>query len=93
MRNKKTSSIHLTKFELDVLRAVSTIPSGETRTYKEIANAIGRKGAARAVGNALRKNPYPVTIPCHRVIRKDGSLGGYSLGKNKKEELLRKEKS
>lgn len=59
---------------------MKSIPRGETRTYREIAEMIGRPRAYRAVGNALRKNPHPIIIPCHRVVRSDGSLGGYSNG-------------
>lgn len=68
----------LTPFEAAVLRATATIPAGSVRTYGQIASAIGRPGAARAVGQALAHNPVPIRIPCHRVVRSDGSLGGYS---------------
>lgn len=54
------------------------IPSGEVRTYKQIAESIGHPNSSRAVANACAKNPFILTIPCHRVIRSDGSLGGYS---------------
>ena len=67
-----------TTFQLLVWEALKTIPRGEVRTYKELAAMIGRPGSVRAVANACGKNPYPVTIPCHRVIRTDGGLGGYS---------------
>jgi len=67
---------------------------GETRTYKDLAIAIGKPNSSRAVANACGKNPYPVIIPCHRVIRSDGKLGGYSGvgGIKKKKELLKLEK-
>ena len=68
----------LTEFEWQVLKAALTIPLGETRTYKWIAAQIGRPKAVRAVGQALRKNPYPLIIPCHRVVKSDGQLGGYA---------------
>ena len=55
-----------------------TIPKGQTRTYKQVAIAIKKPKAIRAVANAVGKNPYPIVIPCHRVIRSDGKLGGYS---------------
>ena len=80
-----------TPFERKVLKVTSTIPAGETRTYQWIARRIRNPRAVRAVGRVLSKNPLPVMIPCHRVIRKDGTIGGYSLGEKEKEVLLRKE--
>jgi len=79
----------LTAFEWQVLQAALTIPLGETRSYQWVAQKIGRPQAARAVGQALRKNPYPLMIPCHRVVRSDGTPGGYA-GKmdGKKSQLL-----
>jgi methylated-DNA-[protein]-cysteine S-methyltransferase len=79
----------LTDFEWQVLRAALTIPLGETRSYQWIARKIGRPQAMRAVGQALRKNPYPLIIPCHRVVKSDGTLGAYA-GKmdGKKAKLL-----
>lgn len=70
------------------------IPLGETRSYKWIAKEIGRPKAFRAVALALKKNPFAPYVPCHRVIRSDGSIGGYSGpgGVKKKKEMLRKEK-
>ena len=67
-----------TVFQKKVWRELSKIPKGETKTYKDIAIAIGHPLAVRAVANACGKNPYPIKIPCHRVIRSDGKLGGYS---------------
>ena len=67
-----------TDFQIKVWNELNKIPSGETKTYKEIAKILGNPKAARAVANACGKNPYPITIPCHRVIRSDGGLGGYS---------------
>jgi methylated-DNA-[protein]-cysteine S-methyltransferase len=79
----------LTDFEVEVLLAVSKIPKGKAVSYKEIAERVHRPNAYRAVGNALRKNPFPVKIPCHRVIMSNGSLGKYSYGgKGKKRSLL-----
>ncbi len=75
------------------MEAVKTIPYGETRTYKWVAERIGKPKAARAVGQALKKNPYPEIIPCYRVICSDGKLGGYSKGIQKKKKLLKKEKA
>lgn len=66
-----------TPFQQAVWAATSAIPSGERRTYGEIARAIGRPRSARAVGQALRANPIPLLIPCHRVVGSDGSLCGY----------------
>ena len=84
----------LTFFQWQVLAATTMIPWGETETYQWIARRIGRPLAARAVGQALKINPYAPVIPCHRVIRTDGSLGGYQgkLGLAKKEFLLKIEK-
>ncbi len=68
----------MTDFEWKVLEATMTIPFGQTRSYQWVARKIGRPKAMRAVGQALRKNPYPIAIPCHRVIRSDGTPGGYA---------------
>ena len=65
-------------FYQEVWRACAEIPAGEVRTYKWIAQRIGRPSAARAVGLALGANPFAPVIPCHRVIRSDGKMGGYS---------------
>ena len=67
-----------TEFQIKVWKEIVKIPYGETITYKDLAVAIGKPNSSRAVANACGKNPYPVTIPCHRVIRSDGNLGGYS---------------
>ena len=69
---------------------ISEIPKGKISTYKEIANALNTK-AYRAVGKAMAKNPNIINVPCHRIIRSNGSVGGYSLGVNKKISLLKKE--
>ena len=83
----------MTPFQWQVLAATATIPLGETRSYKWVAEKIGRPKAMRAVGQALRRNPYPLIIPCHRVIRQDGSLGGYAGNSgNRKAELLAMER-
>lgn len=83
----------LTKFQWKVLSATATIPLGETRSYQWVAQRIGFPKAVRAVGQALRRNPYPVIIPCHRVIHADGSLGGYAGGSGeRKAVLLKKER-
>ena len=67
-----------TKFQLKVWSYLKKIPRGSVKTYSQVAKGIGKPLAARAVANAIGKNPYPPKIPCHRVIRSDGSLGGYS---------------
>lgn len=75
-------------FARRVLEYTATIPYGETSTYAEVAGAIGNPGAARAVGNALGSNPLPVVVPCHRVVRSDGGLGGYGGHPGRKAFLL-----
>jgi methylated-DNA-[protein]-cysteine S-methyltransferase len=83
-----------TKFQLKVWNYLKKIPRGKVTSYLEVAKAIGKPKAFRAVANAVGKNPYPPLIPCHRVIRSDGSLGGYSGkgGIKEKRRLLLKEK-
>ena len=90
---KKISKTSGTLFQTKVWLELSKIPKGETRTYKEIAIAIGHPKSARAVANACGKNPQPIKIPCHRVIRSDGKLGGYSApgGRAAKRRLLKEE--
>jgi len=85
----------LTPFERAVLLECSRISRGQTRTYSQIARAIGKPNAARAVGNALGKNPLAPSIPCHRVVCSNGKFGGYSAkgGVLRKEALLLKEKN
>ena len=82
-----------TKFQLKVWKYLKTIPKGQIKTYKEVAISIKSPKSARAVANACGKNPYAPKIPCHRVIRTDGGLGGYSGrgGIRKKLSLLRSE--
>ena len=82
-----------TKFQLAVWTEIANITTGTTKTYSELATLVGKPKSARAVANACGKNPYPGPIPCHRVIRSDGSLGGYSgLGGIKtKRKLLEQE--
>ena len=67
-----------TEFQVKVWNAIKEIPRGEIRTYAEIAVQIGHPNSARAVANACGQNPYPPIVPCHRVVRSDGGLGGYS---------------
>ena len=80
-----------TDFQRRVYRAVSTIPDGEVRSYKWVAKRMNNPNAYRAVGNALNRNPYPKIIPCHRVVKSDGSIGGYSGGAALKRRLLESE--
>ena len=82
-----------TKFQVKVWTYLMKIPRGSVKTYSQVAKAIGNPHATRAVANAIGKNPYAPKIPCHRVIRSDGSLGGYSGkgGVKTKRFLLKKE--
>ena len=77
-----------TEFQKKVYAVVSGIPRGQVRTYKWVAAKIGRPRAYRAVGNALNKNPHIGKVPCHRVIRSDGSVGGFALGPARKRKML-----
>ena len=90
-KNNILKNIKGTDFQILVWKEILKIPYGETRTYKEIAQAIGKPNSSRAVANACGKNPYAPDIPCHRVIRSDGKLGGYSGvgGVKMKEKLLK----
>ena len=82
-----------TKFQLKVWKYLKRIPKGKVKTYKQVAIAINKPKSARAVANACGKNPYAPKVPCHRVIRSDGSIGGFSApgGKKAKEKLLKLE--
>ena len=80
-----------TTFQRKVLEALQAIPYGQTRSYKEVAAAIGQPKAVRAVGGANARNPVPIIIPCHRVIGSDGSLTGFGGGLEVKQTLLRLE--
>ncbi len=82
---------HVTPFQRDVLIACLRIPFGETRTYAELAREAGKPKAFRAVGMVMAKNPVPIVIPCHRVIRSDQGLGGYGGGLDIKKWLLQHE--
>jgi AraC family transcriptional regulator of adaptative response/methylated-DNA-[protein]-cysteine methyltransferase len=85
--------VHATAFRRRVWEALRRIPFGETRSYGEIAAAVGAPGAARAVGTACAQNPIPVVVPCHRVVGSDGSLHGYAYGLARKRQLLDAEAS
>ena len=93
MINELLKTVDGTNFQIQVWSEISKIPFGKTKTYKEIAISIGKPNSARAVANACGKNPYPIDIPCHRVIRSDGNIGGYSGegGIKKKMQLLKSE--
>src|SRR5919205_691588 len=82
---------HLAGFTREVLRATAKIPFGDVSTYAGVAEAAGSPRAVRAAGNALGSNPMPVVVPCHRVLRTGGALGGYTGGLERKEFLLRLE--
>jgi methylated-DNA-[protein]-cysteine S-methyltransferase len=75
----------------DVYELVSVIPPGKVSTYGDIANALGHPQAARLIGNILKKNPNPNRVPCHRIVKSNGKLGGYIYGMSMKKELLKKE--
>jgi len=81
-----------TDFQRKVWTALQTIPEGDVCSYSDVAEMIGLPRAVRAVANACGKNPVPLIVPCHRVIRKDGSLGGYGMGLWRKRALLAEEK-
>lgn len=78
----------MTPFARKVYRAVLTIPLGQVRSYKWVAAKAGRPKASRAVGQALKNNPYPLIIPCHRVVPAGGGCGGYLFGAKAKRALL-----
>jgi len=92
-KKQKGKLARLTNFQRRVLLECAKIPKGKTITYAELARRIGRPRAARAVGNALAINPLAPLIPCHRVVRSDGGLGGYSAkgGTGRKSYLLSRE--
>lgn len=88
-------NLDCTPFQRKVYEALLRIPKGQVRTYAEVARMIGRPKAARAVGQALKRNRWAPEIPCHRVIASDGTLGGYSApgGLTAKKRLLQREKA
>ncbi len=87
-----TRFLESTRFQRDIWEALTTIPSGETRSYEWLARQAGHPKAARAVGNALGKNPIPLIFPCHRIILSSGGLGGYSSGTHIKRFFLELER-
>lgn len=82
----------MTPFAKKVYNVLLSIPLGQVRTYKWVAKKVGNPKATRAIGQTLKHNPYPLFIPCHRVIRSDGNLGGYIFGKKMKRILIDLEK-
>jgi AraC family transcriptional regulator of adaptative response/methylated-DNA-[protein]-cysteine methyltransferase len=82
-----------TAFQKQVWQALQKIPYGETSTYKNIANQINKPASVRAVGNACGANPTALIVPCHRVVKNDGSLGGYRWGIERKRTLLNRERN
>ncbi len=78
----------MTPFAKKVYKAVLSIPLGEVRTYKWVAQKAGNRKACRAVGTILNKNPFPIIIPCHRVIKSSNISGGYMFGEKRKKEIL-----
>lgn len=80
-----------TDFQRQVWKALRGIPAGQTRTYADMAHAVGRPQAVRAVASACGANPLAILVPCHRVLRSDGGLGGYRWGIARKQQLLRQE--
>ena len=89
---KRIEKATATAFQKKVWKILLTIPKGETKSYSWVARKVGSPAACRAVGQALHKNPFAPEGPCHRVIRKDGSLGGYSKGVARKKVLLQGER-
>lgn len=81
----------ITPFQKAVYSATRKIPKGKVATYALIARLIGKPKAARAIGNALNRNPFAPKVPCHRVVNSDGKIGGFTSGTAKKVALLRKE--
>jgi O-6-methylguanine DNA methyltransferase len=78
----------MTPFAKKVYQAVLSIPLGQVRTYKWVAKKAGKPKAVRAVGQILKRNPFPFFIPCHRVVSSSGDIGGYAFGQKRKKELL-----
>ncbi len=84
--------VRATAFQWQVWQELRAVPYGSTRSYRDIARALGRPNAVRAVARACAANPVSLVIPCHRVVRTDGSLGGYRWGQKRKQALLAQEK-
>jgi len=76
------------KFEEKVYKKLLEVPKGKVTTYRDLAKAIGLKNGQRVIGRIMNKNPYPVIVPCHRVIKSDGKIGGYAWGEKVKAKML-----
>ena len=74
-----------------IYKKLLEVPKGKITTYGELAKAVGLKNGQRAVGKIMNKNPYPVIIPCHRVVKSDGKVGGYAYGEEIKSDMLTRE--
>ena len=74
-----------------VYRKLLQVPKGKVTTYRELSNAVGLKIGQRAIGMIMKKNPFPVIVPCHRVVKSDGKIGGYAYGKRVKSKMLTNE--
>ena len=74
-----------------VYRRLLQVPKGKVTTYGELAKAVGLKNGQRIIGMIMKKNPFPVIVPCHRVVKSDGKIGGYAYGKNVKSKMLTNE--
>lgn len=91
INDKPTNKKPISSFCRAVYRAASLVPVGRVTSYGAIARFLGKPGSARAVGNALHANPFAPKVPCHRVVKSDGTVGGFAGGANKKIALLRRE--
>ena len=77
--------------EKKIYRKLLQVPPGKITTYKELASSVGLQNGQRVIGQIMKKNPFPVIIPCHRVVRSDGKIGGYAFGMDIKKSMLSKE--
>jgi methylated-DNA-[protein]-cysteine S-methyltransferase len=87
----KVKTGHASITDQDVYVLLSKIPSGKVSTYGDIAKALGHPKAARAIGRIIANNPNPISIPCHRVVKSNGEIGGFAYGEQRKREILEKE--
>lgn len=87
----KVKTGHTSIIDQDVYVLLSKIPSGKVSTYGDIAKALGHPKAARAIGRIVANNPNPISIPCHRVVKSNGEIGGFAYGEQMKKEILEKE--